>query len=403
VIDVTIDHATGVVAPSSSLIVPAGGRLRVTIADTHPECFSYNYTSKEIESKKEADRVPIDPDFRAPVRIGDIVHDGKDRDYEFVISRRARSGCDGVQLPERSDANPIVVQVRTYRWGLAFAGGFTIDRLTDPVFSLKPATKVEGESKVQGFTPIRNRSKENDYTLGASAMIHLIHNSPEKWWTRNLAPVTFGLSVTNDSDVRYFLGTSWRAADQLFLTAGIVFGSEDTLPSGLDFEQNSFTTDANALQNLGSRTDHAIFVGISYSFLGSKDPFEKVLKSKPSSAPSAAPAEAMPEPEAADALEQLSCDPAQPEAILPGQSASLAIRNGTGLSLTLMEVVLEGQDSAGFMLDQGNCQSALAAGSSCNLTVRLDPNAAESAVAKITVRTDRGDKTVCSIESKSGA
>lgn len=285
---VVFDHGMDQAATVDYLELRKGERFQIVISETYPSCFVYNFKAVEItpddKTRADAGRGPK----KGSYLFAPIVHDGKDRDYLVYINKnlKAPDNCSAVDLAERGEGNPWTVQVRTFGWEIGFAGGFTADTLTDPQFALTAAKRevaqADGSTQMEdGFRVVAQPEAEDDYELGAAAMIHIFNSNPSRKLWRRWAPLTFGLSVNQGSEVRYFFGSSARFGDQAFLTAGIVFGSEDRLPGGLDLADNNFTTNANALQTLPTRTDSAIFVGISYTFLGNRGAFESALQTTP--------------------------------------------------------------------------------------------------------------------------
>lgn len=263
---IAFDHQANQPQDPGVVSLKAGESFQLQFVNTFPDCFEYSY--RAVELPIDALRSPGAPPEREDLCLSPIVHDGKPRDYLVFITRkdRAPDGCPS--LATRGEDNPWVVPVRTFGWTVGFAGGFVVDDLTDPSYGLVEAEREVDGMTEQGFRVIRQSERDDDYSLGAAAMVHVFHTDPQKLgpW----APLTFGLAVNNGSAVRYFLGTSLRFSDQAFLTAGAVFGGRDRLPPGLDLGDNSFTTNANALNNLDSRNDMGWFVGVSYAFLGDK-------------------------------------------------------------------------------------------------------------------------------------
>lgn len=262
-----------------------GERFQLVISKTYTKCFLYNFKAVKSTDKEKDQKDPTYPDS---YNFTPIVHDGEDRDYLVFIIKNPKAPvyCTKIRLVERGESNPWTLQVRTFGWEIGFSGGFTVDTLTDPQFSLVPAhrnvTQDDGTIMMEdGFQVISQPNAEDDFELGAAAIIHVFNTNPNSVVWRRWAPVSFGLSVNDTSEVRYFFGTSVRFGEQAFLTGGIVFGSKDRLPGGLVLATNSFTTNANSLQTLPTRTDSAFFIAISYTFLGSKGAFEEALQTTP--------------------------------------------------------------------------------------------------------------------------
>lgn len=267
---IQFDHATNTAADPGEVSLVAGEKFQIQIRNTYPDCFEYSYRTIDLPDPPGAAAGSLPP--KKDFCFEPMVHDGKPRDYlVFITSNHRKSNCSqaGVTgLVVRGEDNPWVIPVRTHGWTVGFGGGFTFDGLTDPSYALVEAERtVDGETQM-GFEVIRQPERDDDYSLGAAAMVHVFHTDQQRW--KGWAPLTFGLAVNDGSDVRYFLGTSWRFSDQAFLTAGVAVGGRERLPPGLDLGDNNFTTDANKLNDLDTRTDASWFVGVSYSFLGDK-------------------------------------------------------------------------------------------------------------------------------------
>lgn len=285
---VTIDHRTNVQNPEGLIQVAQGQQLTIKVLNTFPECFDYNFEpvlAPTTQAQRSA-RVKAAQPLKAEDVTFNINHDRQFGSYKITITAKdlskdpsLKDQCDA--LPQK--AQTYVVTITTYGWSVGFAGAFTADRLTDPVFSLRPGKQVTGEGANQmttdGFFVEKNKSAEDSARLGAAAMVHLFHSDPERFsWKRfsvNWAPLSFGLGVDNGSQAHYFLGTSVKFGDQAFLTAGYVFGPRKRLPDGV----HDFTTDQNALSSLPTKNSSAFFVGISYTFISvTRDTFQNAFK-----------------------------------------------------------------------------------------------------------------------------
>ncbi len=143
---------------------------------------------------------------------------------------------------------------------IEFAGAFTTSFLTDPVYSLKPKTG----SQPATYTIAEDADARDAARLGVAGMIHVFFPRSTSWAGKTVVP-TFGLGVSTGGQVDYFLGLSWRAYGQFFLSAGAHLGQIARLPNGLAV--NAEVSDANALSNLPKRTTGSFFFALSYAFL----------------------------------------------------------------------------------------------------------------------------------------
>lgn len=153
---------------------------------------------------------------------------------------------------------------------LELSGGFTSSFLTDRVYGLRVQDA--------GATPTTYRVYEDPAArdtarLGVAAMIHV----SDKRLLRGSLAGTFGLGVSDGSQVDYFFGLSLRAVGQFFVTAGLHLGQVARLPNGVTVD--SVVTDPNVLSNLPKRTSGAFFFGVSYAFLNpGQAAFSKAFK-----------------------------------------------------------------------------------------------------------------------------
>jgi hypothetical protein len=286
-LEVELDHATGVAKPAGTISLRDDEVLVLKVANTSRQCFTFNLT--EVEETRADLQAEKDP----KVSFGDMVelrvtHREEVVAYEVEVKLKPNLSSElKTACSERSNIT-FKIPVDTYGWALAFAGAFTYDELTDPVFSLEVGVEnpdAAPEMQRQGFFVRESPDEEDDFTLGAAAMVHLYHSDPERLrpfflpesCQVNWAPLSFGLGISDQSEARYFVGTTLRFGKKMFLVIGGVFGARERLPNGLAL--GDFTTDANSLKTLGSKTDSALFVGLSYSFLNTgAAPFQNAFK-----------------------------------------------------------------------------------------------------------------------------
>jgi len=399
---IKFDHGKNAATDPGIVSLKAGETFQLEIDGTHPECFDYSYRAIELPVDVRAGQGGLSP---ADICLQTIVHDGKPRDYLVFITKKDPfpSKCSRVTLPTRDENNPWVVPVRTLGWTAGFAGGFTFDGLTDPSYGLVAAEReVDGMSE-KGFQVIRQSERDDDYSLGAAAMVHVFHTDPSRLrllrWA-NWAPLTFGLAVNNGSDVRYFLGTSLRFSDQAFLSAGAVFGGRDRLPAGVDLTDNSFTTNSNALNSLDTRTDVGWFVGVSYAFLGdtAKNALEGAV-STPTGTPPGGGKTSAPQVPTGGAPVRIT-GPDQPLTLTGpagAQGGKVAITLASG-STTKVTFSLEGAQKDSFTLSQPDCELTTAS-ATCEVAVTPKAGLAPGTYKATLVATpESGDAKMVDVE-----
>lgn len=157
-----------------------------------------------------------------------------------------------------------LVSVKSSQWDIAFAGGFTVSDLVDPIYSSK---KNDADQNII----VRARSAEDDVSLGLSAMVHVFHQKRPRW------AATFGVATGNSGETSYMAGPSLRFGDQAAFTLGYMWSRVKRLPSGLSV--GDLVEDPNTLVDLSSKTKGGMFLSFSYSFLsGSKAALGKPFK-----------------------------------------------------------------------------------------------------------------------------
>lgn len=114
--------------------------------------------------------------------------------------------------------------------------------------------------------------------LGLAGLIHLNYAK-----LPSLA-ISLGIGINETSEASYFLGPSWRLGGKGFITVGVNYGPVDTRPSGVrvspdprdpEVETGDLfpVSDANILNNLGSKSKGALFASFSYTFLSPGEAF----------------------------------------------------------------------------------------------------------------------------------
>jgi hypothetical protein len=274
---ISFNHQAERDTQTKSVYLEDGEQFVIQIADTYPQCFSYNATA--VKATAPSERASTGLEVRTVTF--NLIHSSEFGKYVISISPRRSGGaaedgnCNEVWDTLGSQEKEILVHQS--KWTAGVAGAFTYDEITNPVFYLESATRTGSDGTSESGFLVRENSRDRDgFSLGGATMIHLFHSNPSRFkisrYAMQWAPLSFGIGLT-DSETKYLLGSSLRFGDQAFLTVGGAFGRESRLPSGLS--RGGFTTDANALANLGKRSAKSIFVGISYTFLGSKDDISK--------------------------------------------------------------------------------------------------------------------------------
>ena len=161
------------------------------------------------------------------------------------------AAADDEQLGRRPE--PAASAEESAGWDLALTGGFVATGLTDPVYALG---SVSGQpSRVV----LRQPDQESTVNIGI-AMFAQVYHQRYKW----IAPISFGLGLRGDGRATFYLGPALRFGPHASFTGGVAIGPVATLPAGV--VEGKPVTDTNFLSDLGTRTTHSWFVGMTYTF-----------------------------------------------------------------------------------------------------------------------------------------
>jgi len=138
-------------------------------------------------------------------------------------------------------------------WDLALTGGFVATGLVDPVYALGNVTGQPARIVV------RQSDRESTVNLGVAMFAQMYHDR-YSW----VAPLSFGIGLRGDSRATFYLGSALRFGSHTSLTAGMAIGPIATLPAGV--VEGRVPTDTNFLSDLGTRTTHSWFTGVTYTF-----------------------------------------------------------------------------------------------------------------------------------------
>jgi hypothetical protein len=246
--------------------------ITILIKNTLPDHFSYEVAGLPVSTSESLTRTtfrinnvdtPMVTDKTIP-----LIHDKRYGGYIVRIKSNTgnavKATIDGKTQIELKDQT-FVIAVKENQWNIDFAGAFTINSLTDPVFYLQ--SKDENGESTQ--VVVEDSKAQDSVRLGVGAFIHLYHDRLP------YLAASFGLGVNQGNRVTYYLGPSWRFSGKAALTTGVALGSINRLPAGVT--TGSLIADPNALNNLPTRIDEGWFFSISYGFLGSKEPFQKPI------------------------------------------------------------------------------------------------------------------------------
>ena len=155
--------------------------------------------------------------------------------------------------PRGRATSPATSNDASSEWNLALTGGFLATGLVDPVYALgnlpgQPARVV-----------LRQPDQQSSANLGVAMFAQVYH---DRWaW---IAPLAFGIGVRGDSRATFYLGSALRFGSHASFTAGVAVGPVAVLPAGV--VEGKTVTDTNFLSDLGTRTTHSWFAGVTYTF-----------------------------------------------------------------------------------------------------------------------------------------
>lgn len=138
-------------------------------------------------------------------------------------------------------------------WDLALTGGFVATGLVDPVYALGNVTGQPVRIVV------RQTDRESTANLGV-AMFAQVYHDRYSW----VAPLSFGIGLRSDSRATFYMGSALRFGSHASFTAGVAIGPIAALPAGV--VEGRVPTDTNFLSDLGTRTTHSWFTGVTYTF-----------------------------------------------------------------------------------------------------------------------------------------
>ena len=138
-------------------------------------------------------------------------------------------------------------------WDLALTGGFVVTGLVDPVYALGNVTGLPFRVVLRQF------DQESTVNLGV-AMFAQVYHDRYSW----VAPLSFGIGLRGDSRATFYLGSALRFGSHASLTGGVAIGPVATLPAGV--VEGRTVIDTNFLSDLGTRTTHSWFTGVTYTF-----------------------------------------------------------------------------------------------------------------------------------------
>lgn len=255
-VEVVFDHggaacSKDLVLDSTVVTADDGELIKITILNTQKTEFTYEIAGilKEkpsIKSNPEENEIPL-----GEVTLN-LIHDKKYGGYTITLNTQKDSVTE---LPRAV----FTLRVVTHSWKIGFGGGFTVSTLTSPAYGVEAVTKPDG---TDGQIVRREKDRESQFSLGVTSLVH-IWNTKHPLWA-----ASFGLGLQSDTGASYYFGPTLRMGNKGALTAGAVFGSVDTLPSGT--QEGGYLSDPNALNNLGSKIKTGFFLAFSYGFLGNE-------------------------------------------------------------------------------------------------------------------------------------
>jgi hypothetical protein len=268
--DVTFDHAN----ENSDRIyfrrMDDGQQFSICISNTYTAEFTYKIAGIVAPTPPPApfklEGVGKIPDSTR------LTHQHESRYGGYIIRIRNKALADSTAVSVNGvdivlhDVD-LIVYVDQRRWALDFSGGFTAGFVTDPIFEIK---RNDDPNDPNTLKVVEKEDAKDLARLGLAAFIHVRHKRFVPWLAG-----TFGIGMNESNRTTYYLGLSLRASDLASLTFGGTLTSVNRLPNGIG--PGDSVTDANALSNLPTRIKGGFFLGASFKFLGTSEPFRKEL------------------------------------------------------------------------------------------------------------------------------
>ena len=233
----------------ANLFVKPRDTINLQVHNTNATCYMYNFATAVGADDRLDDATP------RPVVQTTYIHRYDVNQYVVDIRRRDIDSCDN---DTRGDYR-FTVDVETLGWALDFSGAFYISDLTSQSYFLKPGTTSDGAA---GFIVHRNSSAEDSFQKSVAMLVHLYDERRALETNIQMAPLMFGIGMNESTN--YLLGTSVKFGRAMYLSFGAIFGDIDVLP--IELSEGGFTENANALETLGSKSDHGWFLSFSYRF-----------------------------------------------------------------------------------------------------------------------------------------
>ncbi len=209
------------------------------------EYFVKGEKTPAVPQPRQVTRVAVNPDdANSPTKLMEGA-----KEYE---SRR-------VELKDRT----FTVSILADQWGLEVAGGFAVTSPADPEFGLVAIPNETGK-----FNLKRDDEARAHAGVGATTFIQVAKPRARWGWA-------FGIGVGGNGATSYMAGPMFRFGD----VASIVFGAALTprLVRPANVTETTVVDDPGIVNTLPRKPRAAVFVGVSFAFLGAQDKFKKPL------------------------------------------------------------------------------------------------------------------------------
>lgn len=256
---VVFDHRGAQRTVMHHLSLKNGQKFDVVINNTAEACFDYSVERVAAQGpgpEGATTAIELKP------KVLSLVHEDKYGGYIVAVRRRVSVDTCMQGDAKSLEDSTIIVSVETPGWDVEVSGGFTASGLTSPVYGV-------GQNEAGSSIVIEDADAKDDASLGVASFLHVYHKGQAPW----VPSLGFGLGINETSKPTYHLGAFWRLGHACLLGGGVVLGSVDRLPVGV--EVGGALSDPNLLAKLPTRVETQWFVGISFSFLGGKEPFQK--------------------------------------------------------------------------------------------------------------------------------
>lgn len=272
--DIVYDHLGSCPAPASNAPLPRGcvqafeKRFRpgeefsVMITNTSSKVFKYEIkgfaAEQETKVPPRSGTLSASPNDTVILKATHATAFGG-----YIVSISAIDGATGAAVAPATLIITVATRARPY----SFGGGISVSSVRSPAFVINQrVTPGVGTAPPDTASIVAtDNSRRDAATVGLATFLSTSLGGVigERF---DPLSVVVGIGLESAGSTSYYFGLGFALHDGIGINTGYTLGRVKTLPSGLRVGDE--VSDANALQNLGTRSAGGWFVGMSFSFLG---------------------------------------------------------------------------------------------------------------------------------------